>query len=165
MLSRRLSADHHPDNVRCLSPVSHICCVSNHGRPNTRRSSVRHKSWANEQRVVADADLAYAGMLQLRRCSCWTSSAAFSKRSSLESPARASAAPRPRNCSDRVRLSRAVRRPGQGLRGRCMSNNQGAEREKSIRYESRTRVLGTNVPLITQETLNLNASSAMQSNI
>ena len=141
MLSRRLSADHHPDNVRCLSPVSHICCVSNHGRPNTRRSSVRHKSWANEQRVVADADLAYAGMLQLRYCSCWTRSAAFSKRSSRESPARAPAAPRPCNCSDRVRLSRAVRRPRQGLRGRCMSNNQGAESERFLS----TRVADTRV--------------------
>ena len=138
---RRLSAQAHPDNVRCLSPTSHICCTSNHGRPNTRRSSVRQKSWANEQRVVADADLAYAGMLQLRRCSCSISSAAFSKRSSLESPARAPAAPRPCNCSDRVRLSRAVRRPGQGLRGRCMSKNQGAE---SGRFLS-TRVADTRV--------------------
>ena len=42
----RLSAQPHPDNVRCLSPTSHICCTSNHGRPNTRRSSVGQKSWA-----------------------------------------------------------------------------------------------------------------------
>ena len=102
-MCHEMSADYHP--------ISHICCASNHGRPNTRRSSVRQKSWANEQRVVADADLAYAGMLQLRRCSCSMSSAAFSKRSSLESPARAPAAPRPCNCSHRERLSCAVRRP------------------------------------------------------
>ena len=133
--------------VRCLSPL-HIYMLREH--PNTRRSSVRQKSWANEQRVVADAGLAYAGMLQLRYCSCWTRSAAFSKRSSRESPARAPAAPRPCNCSDRVRLSHAVRRPRQGLRGRCRSNNHDAERGKENNHATVSAVYGDIVPFISR---------------
>ena len=118
--------------------------------PQYSAKQCRPEIVGKEQRVVANADLAYAGMLQLRRCSCSTRRAAFSKRSSRESPARAPAAPRPCNCSDRVRLSHAVRRPRQGLRGRCRSNNHDAERGKENNHAKVSAVYGDIVPFISR---------------